>query len=392
MNFLTVKQYSEIWEISERRIIKLCTDGRITGAIKNGKTWMIPENTMKPADKRNNISKYINTEKRIAIYDFDERYVAKVVSLLEQAGFLVDVISSKFDSLEELRNKTNKYYEGLIFIENEKAKLKFEKQDVIKVFAEKMNCVSSIVYVNTIQNTDLSFIKPLSQELKFEIGLRLNAIKLIVSESKNTFINYDEFSEDIVELVTKLKNTTGMIIETDANALEFDNSGRTKILGNGEFYKAIDTCLKKLDKQSYFWSASTMLEDEWTEEPKEMKFRVSNLEAANRGSKVERIFIFSRSKIKEFKNNKTLKIFMQSNINTMYVDLDEILEKEPKLLEMLGDGWDGIDNTTLIVDTPSEKNGESRGYLSINKREVEGAFECYLKLKTYAKDLKEVLK
>ena len=37
-----------------------------------------------------------------------------------------------------------------------------------------------------------------------------------------------------------------------------------------------------------------MMEDEWTEEPLEMKFRLINLEAANRGVKIDRIFIFSK--------------------------------------------------------------------------------------------------
>ena len=54
MGYLTAKQFSDIWEISERRIIKLCSENRIDGSIKNGKVWLIPENTNKPADKRNN--------------------------------------------------------------------------------------------------------------------------------------------------------------------------------------------------------------------------------------------------------------------------------------------------------------------------------------------------
>lgn len=404
MNFLTVKQFSEIWKISERRIVKLCTEGRIPGAVKNGKTWVIPENTIKPADKRNNVSKYINTEKRVAIFNFDEKFGYTVISLLKQAGFLVDIISennlenieviklTNKTNLETLKNITNKYYEDLIFIETEKQTCKFDKTKIIKIFAEKMNCDSSIVFVNTKQDTDLSFIKELSKELKYDIGLRINAIKLEIPSEKNIFVNYNEIAEDIVDLTTKFKNTTGMILETDGGYLEIGETGRTKILGNGEFYKVIDGCFKNLNEKSYFWSASMMLEDEWTEEPQEMKFRVSNLDVSNRGIKVERIFVFSHSKIKEFKNNKTLKIFMQSNINTMYVDYDEILEKEPELLDILGNGWDGIDEETLIVDAPSDSNGNIRGYLSINKREIKKAYNCYLRLKTYAKDLKEVLK
>ena len=81
---------------------------------------------------------------------------------------------------------------------------------------------------------------------------------------------------------------------------------------------------------------------------------------------------------------------MQSNINTMFVDYDEILEKEPELLKIVGDGWDGINQETLIVDLPT--NSKERGYISRNKKEIKNAYECFKRLKTYAKDLKEILK
>jgi hypothetical protein len=121
-----------------------------------------------------------------------------------------------------------------------------------------------------------------------------------------------------------------------------------------------------------------------------MNFRLLNLEAANRGTKIDRIFIFSKSKIKEFKNNKTLKIYMQSNINTMFVDYDEILETNHKLLEIVGDGWDGINEETLIIDLPA--SNIKRGYISRNKKDIQRAYKCFEELKKYAKDLKEVLK
>ncbi len=52
MNFLTTVEMSERWGISSRRISLLCTQGRIEGAIKKGKTWLLPEDAVKPEDKR----------------------------------------------------------------------------------------------------------------------------------------------------------------------------------------------------------------------------------------------------------------------------------------------------------------------------------------------------
>ena len=83
-------------------------------------------------------------------------------------------------------------------------------------------------------------------------------------------------------------------------------------------------------------------------------------------------------------------IEVQSNINTIFVDYDEIKQKEPKLLELVKDGWDGIDKDTLIVDLP--ESDEKRGFISINKDEVKKAYECFINLKKYSKDLKEILK
>ena len=52
MEYLTSPEMSEKWGITSRRISVLCAEGRIEGAIKKGKTWLIPENADKPEDPR----------------------------------------------------------------------------------------------------------------------------------------------------------------------------------------------------------------------------------------------------------------------------------------------------------------------------------------------------
>ena len=52
MNFMTIKEASEKWNISERRIRQLIQDGRILGAKKIGSAWYIPNDAGKPIDKR----------------------------------------------------------------------------------------------------------------------------------------------------------------------------------------------------------------------------------------------------------------------------------------------------------------------------------------------------
>ena len=50
MDYISVKDASEKWGISERRIQKLCEENRITGTLKFGRAWMIPKDAEKPID------------------------------------------------------------------------------------------------------------------------------------------------------------------------------------------------------------------------------------------------------------------------------------------------------------------------------------------------------
>ncbi len=52
MEYMDVRQASTIWKIPERRITALCRAGRIPGAKKAGKPWLIPDDTRKPLDGR----------------------------------------------------------------------------------------------------------------------------------------------------------------------------------------------------------------------------------------------------------------------------------------------------------------------------------------------------
>lgn len=50
--FMTVKQASEKWGISDRRVRVLCFEGKIPGAYQEGRGWKIPIDAVKPADGR----------------------------------------------------------------------------------------------------------------------------------------------------------------------------------------------------------------------------------------------------------------------------------------------------------------------------------------------------
>lgn len=59
MEYLSIKQTAEKWDISVRRIQVLCTEDRIPGAIKIGSYWAVPADAEKPCDQRIKSGKYM---------------------------------------------------------------------------------------------------------------------------------------------------------------------------------------------------------------------------------------------------------------------------------------------------------------------------------------------
>ncbi len=52
IEYLTVKEAGEKWNVSGRMVTIYCNDGKIKGAIKKGNLWLIPIDAEKPIDGR----------------------------------------------------------------------------------------------------------------------------------------------------------------------------------------------------------------------------------------------------------------------------------------------------------------------------------------------------
>lgn len=50
--YLSIRETSYKWDVSERRVNQYITEGRIPGVERFGRSWAIPENAVKPADPR----------------------------------------------------------------------------------------------------------------------------------------------------------------------------------------------------------------------------------------------------------------------------------------------------------------------------------------------------
>lgn len=52
MDYISAKQAAEQWGLSDRRVRVLCEQGKIEGATKQGRSWLIPADAIKPIDGR----------------------------------------------------------------------------------------------------------------------------------------------------------------------------------------------------------------------------------------------------------------------------------------------------------------------------------------------------
>lgn len=99
MEFMTTKETVQKWNISERRIRQLLQDGRIEGAVKNGNSWNIPSDAIKPVDKR--FTKIDNTD---YIINLEDNYFEKVDNLKKELDSKRPIPKATLKSLEESIN------------------------------------------------------------------------------------------------------------------------------------------------------------------------------------------------------------------------------------------------------------------------------------------------
>ncbi len=133
--YIDVKTAAERWGFTEKKITRLCRDGRIEGAIKEGGLWQIPEEASKPIDGRKGkatnmkktdklplpigvsdfkelVSGYYYVDKTMLIKDFlDERLKVSLFTRPRRFGktLAMDMIKTFFEISDE---DTSKYFKN----------------------------------------------------------------------------------------------------------------------------------------------------------------------------------------------------------------------------------------------------------------------------------------
>ena len=62
--YKTISELAKEWNLTVRRVQKLCSEGKLPGAQKFGTIWAIPEGVKRPKDARVKTGEYRNWRKK----------------------------------------------------------------------------------------------------------------------------------------------------------------------------------------------------------------------------------------------------------------------------------------------------------------------------------------
>lgn len=177
LSYISAKEAAEKWDISQRRVAILCSEGRINGAMMVGNMWIIPSNAEKPVDKRT-----VRYEKNHKVE------LKPFVKWVGGKGQLIGEIEKMFPADGE--KVLTKYAEpmvggGALFF-NVLTKYQFEELYICDINAELMNAYavikqdveSLIARLNDMQMTFLPLDDNGRKYYYYNIRDKFNSLKL----------------------------------------------------------------------------------------------------------------------------------------------------------------------------------------------------------------------
>ena len=160
MNYLSVAQTAEKWEMTPRRVQVLCNQGRIEGAQRVGNVWTIPETAVKPIDGRKKVTDItaprtnngIVMERVWAMPNKNTFEIKPIKALIEEEltdGLWIDPFANR-NKLATVTNDLNTEYD---------TDYHMDALDFMKMFEDKQvsECYNNVGYNVTWDTTKASF-------------------------------------------------------------------------------------------------------------------------------------------------------------------------------------------------------------------------------------------
>ncbi len=229
-----------------------------------------------------------------------------------------------------------------------------------KMFSDRMDSLEETLFLESKQIQSIGQIVDISQERLPEKVRALCSSYLSVTEPK--LRSYKE----------------GILDEAIYSLSDLHHNQKTPVLQELEFYKWLKNEFTEADENTTFEIVSMDEELEWTDTPEEREFLDVNIQAAQNGASITRIFVFDHDRLESARKNQGIyqhRVSSRSGLNGFFVDRSTLKRKAPSAFAQAGQGFIIVNRQRVIVDR--FENNEARGFVTFEPSEVSKYINAY---------------
>jgi len=161
-------------------------------------------------------------------------------------------------------------------------------------------------------------------------------------------------------------------------------------LTTSEYYQWLLPMLADTSAGEKIRAVSIMHLSEWDESPVETQFLQQNIEAAERGVVVERVFVAAKDTLTVAPANPAITLHseaVENGLNGYVVEREWLQSHDNDLLKQAGEGMIILGTRVALVDkfTPT---GEARGWVTMDSTEIARLIDIFERLKMNSRPLK----
>lgn len=157
-------------------------------------------------------------------------------------------------------------------------------------------------------------------------------------------------------------------------------------LCGAEYYIWLDSMLSSTSQDARIRVVATMDEVLWAASPAQKKYLESNVRAAKHGTRLDRIFVTTRERLKDPARQRIIHTHIENGSVGIvaYIVWQEDLEKDdPELLRQIGFGFIVFGDRVALIDA-SIPPAEMRGFVTMSRGQIKSLHRIFDRLMQHA--------
>ena len=350
---LTVEQISKAWNISSRRVRELCSQGKIEGVVKVGRSYLIPDNAERFFAKKANVSDAVG-DNAILIICADNNPIASAIA---HNFFINDyevycnkkiVSLEKGDKIKKFTSQKMDYssFQMVIFIDT-------------YYNIENLN-TTQMVYIGRKKQKDINLFQIIYHDISFE-NLTYHG-KIFFSESGVLKEIYD-----LLQLKISNKINLPLCIEAPNY---YDDSLLIKNFGSiQESYNFLTKQYESFDESDKYYTVAVFNEVEFSDSNQELNYLKAALNAIDRGVQANLVYIVDETTLQLVCTHFSTRLYLKhaNNSNIYLISKNDLEKFYPEYLDYINEGIICYAGKSVYHDKLTEF---SLGYVNAGEEDI----------------------